>query len=109
MAMAQQEAGQLLTGLAQDAYCRLTGTNDITDRFMGLIRHPHRGQFTRPVQLGKVDRIPTVSLDPLARLPRDQRWSDHNTFVPGLSKLSVDAVAAGAGFLTKAQFPSRTH
>jgi hypothetical protein len=54
---------------------------------MGLIRHPHRGQFTGPVQLGKVVRIPTVSLDPLARLPQNQRWSDRRTFVPGLGKL----------------------
>jgi hypothetical protein len=56
----------LLPRLAQGAHRRLTCTNEITDRFMGLIRHPDRGQFTGAVLLGKVNRIPPVGLDPLA-------------------------------------------
>ena len=67
-AVAQQEARQLLSRLAQGAHRRLTCTNDIADRFMGLIRNPDRGQFTGAVQLGKVDRIPPVGFDPLAWL-----------------------------------------
>jgi hypothetical protein len=133
--VAQQEAGQLLTRLAQGAHRRLTrsdtqprrkrrsspqkqvrgrrcrpwqivesslpfflvlysnamrlrhsatthgsGTRmrrrEITDRLVGLIRNPDRGQFTGAVQLGKINRIPPVSLDPLAWLSRDQRWRD---------------------------------
>ena len=62
--------------LTQGAHRRLTRTNDIADRFVGLIRHPDRGQFTGAVQLGKVDRVPPVGLDPLAWLSRDQRWRD---------------------------------
>ena len=61
-AVAQQEARQLLTRLAQGAHCRLTCTNEITDRFVGLIRNPDRGQFTGAVQLGKIDRIPPIGL-----------------------------------------------
>jgi len=74
--VAQQEAGQLLTRLAQGAHCRLTRSDEITDRLVGLIRNPDRGQFTGAVQLGKINRIPPVSLDPLAWLSRDQRWRD---------------------------------
>src|SRR6516165_7458243 len=103
MPMAQQEAGQLLTRLAQGAHRRLTRTHQVAHRLMRLIRHPDRGQFTGAVQLGKLGRIPPVSLDPLARLPRNQRWGNHNTLVTGRGKLSVDAVAAGAGFLAEAQ------
>ncbi len=58
----------MLSRLAQAAHRRLTCTNDVADRFMGLIRNPDRGQFTGAVQLGKVDRIPPVGLDPLAWL-----------------------------------------
>ena len=66
MAVAQQEAGQLLARLTQGAHRRQTRTHEIADRLMGLIRNPDRGQFTGPVQLGEVDRIPPVGLDPLA-------------------------------------------
>jgi hypothetical protein len=75
-AVAQQEARQLLSRLAQGAHHRLTCPNEITDRFMRLIRNPDRGQFTGAMQLGKVDRIPPIGLDPLAWLSRDQRWGD---------------------------------
>jgi hypothetical protein len=48
----------LLSRLAQGTHRRLTCTNEITDRLVGLIRDPDRGQFTGAVQLGKIDRIP---------------------------------------------------
>src|SRR4051812_38911509 len=72
-AMTQQEARQLLTGLAQCAHRRLTRTNKIAHRLVRLIRHPDRRQFTSPVQLSKVDRVSPVGLDSLAWLSRDQR------------------------------------
>ena len=62
---------------------------------------PVRNQFTGAVQLGKVDRVSPVSLDPLARPSRDQRWSDHGTIVPHAGKLSLNAVAAWSGLITK--------
>ena len=82
MTMAQQEAGQLLASLSKCAHRRLTRTDEIADRLMGLIRHPDRCQFTGAMQLGEVDRISPVGLDPLARLARNQRWSDHDAVVP---------------------------
>jgi hypothetical protein len=44
----------LLAGLTQGAHRRLTRANQITDRFMRLIWHPDRGQFTSAVQLGEL-------------------------------------------------------
>ena len=106
-AVAQQEAGQLLTRLAQSAHRRLTCTNEITDRFMGLIGNPDRGQFTGAVQFGEIDRIPPVGLDPLAWLSRDQRWCDDGAFVSRSGELPLDAVATWSGFITEPQFSSR--
>ena len=100
-AVAQQEARQLLSRLAQGAHRSLTGSDEITDRLMGLIGHPDRGQFTGAVQLGKVDRIPPIGLDPLARLSRDQRWRDDSAFVSRSGELSPNAVTAWPGFITK--------
>src|ERR1700682_3329012 len=73
MAMPQQEPGQLLASRTQGAHSRQTRTHEIADRLMCLIRNPDRGQFTGPVQLGEVDRIAPVSLDPVTGLARDQR------------------------------------
>ena len=71
---------------------------------MGLIRNPDRGQFTGAVQLGKIDRIPPVGLNPLAWLSRDQRWSDDGAFVSRFGELSLNAVTAWSGFITEPQF-----
>jgi hypothetical protein len=39
---------------------------------VGRIGNPDRGQFASAVQLGEVDGIPPIRLDPVARLARDQ-------------------------------------
>src|SRR3954465_5441709 len=62
MAVAQQEAAQLLTGLTRAAHRRQTRTQEIADSLMGRIWNPHWRQFTGPVQLGQVGRVPPVSL-----------------------------------------------
>ncbi len=94
MAVAQQEAGQLLASLTQRAHRRQTRTHEIADRLMGLIRNPDRGQFTGPMQLGEIDRIPPVGLDPLTGLARDQRRSNDDASVPGRAQLPLNAIAA---------------
>jgi hypothetical protein len=71
MAVAQQEAGQLLASLAQRAHRRQIRLHEIADRLMSLIWNPDRSQFTGPVQLGEVDRIPSVGLDQITGLARD--------------------------------------
>jgi hypothetical protein len=73
----------LLTSLTQSANSRQTRPHEIADRFVGLIRNPDRGQFTGPMQLGEVDRIPPVGLDPISRFAGDQRGSHDNAAMPG--------------------------
>lgn len=103
MALAQQEAGQLLARLAQSAHRRQARAHKITDRLMGLVGNPNRRQLASAVQPGKVDRIPPVGLDAVTGLARDQRRSDHGTSVPALGQLPLNAVAARAGLITKPQ------
>jgi hypothetical protein len=67
-AMTQEKARELLTGLAQTADRRKTRAYEIADRLMSRIRNPDRGQFTGAMQLGEIDRIPPVGLDPIPRL-----------------------------------------
>ena len=104
MAMPQQEAGQLLACLTHAAHGCLTCTHEIAHRLVGLIRYPNRGQLPGPMQCGKFARVAPVGLDPLARLSRDQRRSHHGTLVPKPGELSLNAIAARAGFIAEPKF-----
>ena len=72
---------------------------------MRLIRNPDRCQFASTVQLGEVDRVLPIGLDPLTRPARDQRGSNDNANVSQRRQLPLDAVATGTG-LTEPQFAS---
>ena len=99
--MTQEKARELLTGLAQTADGRKTRAYEIADRLMSPIRNPHRGQFTGAMQLGQVDRIPPVGLDPISRLAWDQRRSNDNATMPSQGQLPLNAIAARAGLITE--------
>ena len=100
-AMTQEKARELLTGLTQTADGRKTCAYEIADRLMTWIRNPHSGQFTGTMQLGQVDRIPPVGLDPISRLTWDQRRSHDNATMPSQGQLPLNAIAARAGLITE--------
>jgi hypothetical protein len=108
MTMTQQEAGELLTSLTQTATSRQTGAHEIADRLMGRIRNPDRRQFARPMQLGQVDRVPPVGLDPIARLARDQRRSHDDAIMPSEGQLPLNAIAARSGLVAERKRASAT-
>ena len=101
MAMAQQKGGELLTGLSQTANRRQTGAHEIADRLMSRIRNPDGGQFASPMQLGEIDRIPPVGLDPISRLAWDQRRSHDDATMPSEGRLPLNAIAARSGLITE--------
>ena len=100
-AMPQEKTGELLTGLAQTADGRKTRAYEIADRLMSLIRNPHSGQFSGAMQLGEVDRIPPVGLDPISRLARNQRRSNDDAIVPGEGQLALNPIAARSGLIAE--------
>ena len=99
--MTQEKARELLTGLTQTADGRKTCTHEIADRLMSRIRNPHSGQFTGTMQLGQVDRVATVGLDPISRLARNQRRSNDNATMPSQGQLPLNAIAARAGLIAE--------
>jgi len=108
MALAQQEAGQLLARLAQSAHRRQARAHEITDRLMGLVGNPNRRQLASAVQPGEVGRIPPVGLDAVTGLAWDQRRSDHDTLMAALAQLTLDAVAARPSPIAETQFATAT-
>ena len=70
---------------------------------MGLIRNPDRCEFARAVQLGQIDRVAPVGLDPVARLAWDQRRCNHDALVAGCCQLPLDAIAARPGLVAEPQ------
>jgi len=101
MAMTQQKARELLTGLTQTADRRKTGAHEIADRLMGRIRDPDRREFARPMQLGQADRVPAVGLDPISRFARDQRRSHDDALMPGEGQLPLNPIAARSGLVAE--------
>ncbi len=83
-----------------------SGSATSDDGMKGLLdlfsRNPRR-QFAGAMQLGKIDCIPPVGLDPVTRLERDQRWSDHDALVPCHAQLALNAIAARTRLIAKHQ------
>src|SRR5580698_2248051 len=100
-AMMQEKARELLTGLAQTADRRKTCAYEIADRLMSRIRNPDRGQFTGAMQLGEIDRIPPVGLDPIPRLAWDQRRSNDDATMPSQGQLALNPIAARSGLIAE--------
>lgn len=69
----EQEGEQLLAFATQVVGRCLQSLDQVADFFMDRVRHPHPGQFARPVQPRQRDCVSPVRLHPLARSLRDQR------------------------------------
>ena len=70
---------------------------------MGGVWDPDRGQLAGAQKPGQADRVAPVGLDPVARLPRDQRRRDHDAGVPEPGEQSVEPVPGRPGFVAKVQ------
>ena len=102
----QQKPLQMLPRLAQNPHRGRPRPNKVAHRLMRRIRHPHRRQLARAVQLRQHHRIAAVRLHPVARLHRDERGRHHDAIMPHLDKLAMQAVAAWSGFIAEMQTPS---
>src|SRR5450755_117979 len=102
-AMTQEKARELLTGLAQIADRHKTCAYEIADCLMSLIGNPDSGQFPSAMQLGQVERIPPVGLDPISRLARNQRRSHDDALMPGEGQLPLNPIAAWSGFIAESK------
>jgi hypothetical protein len=107
-AVAQGKALHVLARLAQHAAGGHPRPHQIAHRLVRRVGHPDRGQLPRPVQLGERGGIAAIGLDPIARPARDQRRRDHAAVLAQPAQQPMDAVAARAGFVAKAQPPVAT-
>jgi hypothetical protein len=90
----QQKSRKLLARPAQAVYGVKPGADKIAHRLVPDIGNPHRRQLAGPVQLSQTGSIPSVSLDPVARSPGDQRGGHDDAFVPVCRYLALNAVTA---------------
>ena len=70
---------------------------------MPLVGHPHRRELARAQQFGEGNGISTVGLDPLARLPRDQRGRDDGAGMSEGGDQAMQAVAGRTGLVAEVQ------
>jgi hypothetical protein len=67
------------------------------------IGDPDRRQLAGAVKLRQHQRITAIRLHPIARFPRDQRQCHYDAVMPATGQPPVQAITAGAGFVTEAQ------
>jgi hypothetical protein len=86
---------------AQVVHGRLAGPYQVAHGFVRFVGHPDGGQFAGPEQASELLGITPISLDPVARLARDQRGCDDRTLVPQFDQLSMQSVAGRPGLVAK--------
>jgi hypothetical protein len=77
--------------------------HQVAHRFVGLVWHPHGGQFVGTVQARQGHGVAPIGLDPVARAGRGERGGHHRALVAELGDLPVDGVAAGTGLVAEPQ------
>lgn len=105
--MAQQEFAQPMTRTELVLLRRLPRADQISQRFVRGIRHPHRGQVARPVGARQFLGIASIGLDPIAGLRRYQRRCHDVTVHTEADQLPVQHVAGRASFVAHAQLIRR--
>jgi len=69
-------SSQADVGTVRDLRVRPRGIDKVADRLLLGRRRCHHREYARPIELDELPRVPTVRLDALARLARDQRRRD---------------------------------
>ena len=99
----QQEGLQLLPRLPKGTGGSSTRSHQIAHRLVGGIGNPDGRQPAGPVQRRQGRGVTAVSLDAIARTPRDQGRCHHDTMAAKIGELPVQAVTARAGLVTQAE------
>ena len=82
--------------------------DQIAHGFMIGVRNPDGHQLSSPMKTGEYGRIATICLHPIARLRRNQRRRHHIAPMAKACELTMNAIAARAGLITKRQRLVRT-
>src|SRR5271167_2947621 len=67
------------------------------------VGRPDGRQLSSSMKTGEHGRVATICLHPIARLCRNQRWRHHIAPMAEACELTMDAVAARSGLITKRQ------
>ena len=94
-AVTQEELAQAVAGPQLVFLRRFAGADEIPQRLMSGIGHPHGRQVAGPIAAGQFLGIPAVGLHAVARLHGHQRRGDDVTVRAQADQLPVQPVAGG--------------
>jgi len=97
----EHESAHLLAMHAHGLDRSRAGANEIADCPVAPVRHPHRGEFTGAQQLGERHRIAAVRLQPVTRLPWDQRRCRDHAWIAKRGNEPIQTIAGRAGLVAK--------
>ena len=100
---AQQKLPQTMAGTELVLFGRLTGPDEIAQRFMRRIRYPHRREIAGTVAARKLGGVASVRLHAIAGLGGHEGGRDDVTRNTQAYELPVKHVSAGARLVTHAE------
>lgn len=108
-AIPQQEGFELMPRPGLRAFGVFARTAKIADGFVFGVRYVDRFQLASTMQPGQHLGIAPVGLDPVAGALRDTRGRHHGAVDATRCEVSMQGVAAGAGFVNHVQRPAFAH
>lgn len=99
----QKKGADLLLMHPDRLHCCRTRPDQVPHCLVRRIGHPHCGQLAGPQQPRQRYRITPVRLDPITRLARYERWSNHNAGVAEFGDQPMQAIAGRPSLVTAMQ------
>jgi hypothetical protein len=106
--MSQQKLGQTIAGPQLVPLGSFACSYQISQGLVSGIGHPYRGQLSRSITTGQLQRIPPVRLHAIACPYRYQGWCYYLALSTQRRQLPVLHVARWTGLITAVQFFNRT-
>src|SRR5437870_7897637 len=75
------------------------GADEVAERFVFPIRHPHRGEIASAEKATELECVSPVGLDPIARASRNQRRRDYSRIDPESRQLAVQRESGSTSFV----------
>ena len=101
--MSQKEGEQLLPSPHQVHGCIHSRADQIAQRFMRRVRHPHPGQVSGSVQDRQLLPIAPIGLDPLPWLAWNERSRGNCATVAQRCELAIDVLPATASLIAEVE------
>jgi hypothetical protein len=99
--LTQQELAQVVLGAQPISARVVTGSHQVAQCLMRLVRHPDARQVTTAQQPRQLDRVALIGLDAISWPAWDQRGRHHEVLHAESRELAMERVSGGPGLVRR--------